>query len=132
MASKRLAAIGEPALAALKAAAGSRDPEVRQRAAAIIRMATRLNPIAGPYVMGNGSMRFELVVKAEDRYEYAWSGCPRDESKGTARLVQGWLTLAAEERHADDRFATTPPEFPARDLGRADLPAGPERVPGIL
>jgi hypothetical protein len=87
--------------------------EIRSRAGAVIRMVGKLKEFAGRYYLGNGTMRFCLLVEAEGRFEFAWTGCPgfNERSKGTANVVKGWLVLTPEKHHIPKGFSSTPTEF---------------------
>jgi hypothetical protein len=113
-ASKRLEAIGEAVLKPLRAAARtSQDIEVRRRAAHLVRMVGNLRDLVGDYFLGNGFMRFHLRIEDEDRFVFAWMGCPgfNEEAKGTAAVENGWLILSPRARHIPPGFTATPTEY---------------------
>ena len=131
-ASERLEKIGEPALEALReAVARNKDPETRHRASQLLRLCGNLRQVEGTYYLGKGCMRACLHIETDGRYWLDWIGCPlyNEKCQGTARMVQGWLTLTPVKREIPDSLRKTATRFLPVTWGRRTYLLSEDEIP---
>lgn len=75
-----------------------------------------LKNVAGSYYFGDGlGVNCSLVVQAEGRFSFRWSGClgTYDQHEGPALLKEGHLILKPEKPNIREVFQGTPTDFVA-------------------